>query len=154
MLLSTIYLHLSKTTPCWNGWGGWMGIQASDPSKWSKHQILTLPPWTWTWHKWVLWSETTNRDPCRPREVVANWSNLARWKTNSPQKKATFGRQPPCKRDLMGRNYLTLRIPNAWRIFALLAIKKKKRKKSEQPISPTLLQYLRGSTDHQSRQGD
>ena len=27
-------------------------------------------------------------------------------------------------------------------------------KKSEQPILPTLLQYLRGSTDHQSRQGD
>ena len=35
----------------------------------------------------------------------------------------------------------------------LLAIKKKK-KKSEQPIPPTLLQYLLGSTDHQSRQGD
>ena len=35
----------------------------------------------------------------------------------------------------------------------LLAIKKKK-KKSEQPIPPTLLQYLRGSTDHQSCQGD
>ena len=33
----------------------------------------------------------------------------------------------------------------------LLAIKKKK---SEQPIPPTFLQYLRGSTDHQSRQGD
>ena len=33
----------------------------------------------------------------------------------------------------------------------LLAIKKKK---SEQPIPPTLLQYLQGSTDHQSRQGD
>ena len=33
----------------------------------------------------------------------------------------------------------------------LLVIKKKK---SEQPIPPTLLQYLRGSTDHQSRQGD
>ena len=35
----------------------------------------------------------------------------------------------------------------------LLAIKKKK-KKSEQPILPTFLQYLQGSTDHQSRQGD
>ena len=34
----------------------------------------------------------------------------------------------------------------------LLAIEKKK--KSKQPILPTLLQYLRGSTDHQSRQGD
>ena len=34
----------------------------------------------------------------------------------------------------------------------LLVIKKKK--KSEQPIPPTLLQYLQGSTDHQSRQGD
>ena len=34
----------------------------------------------------------------------------------------------------------------------LLAIKKKK--KSEQPIPPTLLQYLRGSTDHQSCQCD
>ena len=28
------------------------------------------------------------------------------------------------------------------------------KKKSEQPIPPTLLQYLRGSTNHQSRQGD
>ena len=34
----------------------------------------------------------------------------------------------------------------------LLAIKKKK--KSEQPIPPTFLQYLQGSTDHQSHQGD
>ena len=34
----------------------------------------------------------------------------------------------------------------------LLAIKKKK--KSEQPIPPTFLKYLRGSTDHQSHQGD
>ena len=29
----------------------------------------------------------------------------------------------------------------------------KKKKKSEQPILPTFLQYLQGSTDHQSRQG-
>ena len=36
----------------------------------------------------------------------------------------------------------------------LLAIKKKKKKKSEQSIPPTLLQYLQGSTNHQSRQGD
>ena len=65
----------------------WPRRMNGDPSKQSKHQILTLPPWSWTWHKEVLWYETTNRDPCRPREVAANWSNPARRKTNSPRKR-------------------------------------------------------------------
>ena len=47
-------------------------------------------------------------------------------------KKAPFGRQPPYKRDLMGRSYLTLRILNPRRIFTLLAIKKKKKKVNNQ----------------------
>ena len=55
-------------------------------------------------------------------------------------------------RDLMAEatSPLEYRMPEEY----LLAIKKKKKKKSEQSIPPTLLQYLRGSTDHQSCQGD
>ena len=49
-------------------------------------------------------------------------------------KKAPFGRQPPYKRDLMGRSYLTLRIPNAARTFTLLAIKKKANNQYRQPF--------------------
>ena len=104
----------------------WPRRMNGDPSKRSKHQILTLPPWTWTWHKGVLWSKTTNRDPRRPREVAANWSNPTRQKTNSPRKRLLLDDSHPYKR-LDGRSYLTLRIPNAWRIFTLLAIKKKMR---------------------------
>ena len=49
-------------------------------------------------------------------------------------KKAPFGRQPPYKIDLMGRSYLSLRIPNARRIFTLLAIKKKENNQYHLPF--------------------
>ena len=45
---------------------------------------------------------------------------------------------------------LEYRIPEEY----LLYLRLKKKKKSKQPIPPTLLQYLWGSADHPSRQGD
>ena len=56
-------------------------------------------------------------------EILVGQRKLQRTRTTQQDrrpillKKAPFGRQPPYKRDLMGRSYLTLRISNAWRIF-------------------------------------
>ena len=127
----------------------WPRRMNRDPSKRSKHQILTLPPWTWTWHKGVLWSETTNGNPCRPREVAANWSNPARQKTNSPQKRRLLDDNHPTRETWWAEATSPLEywMPEEYLLYLRL-------KKKGKPIPPTLLQYLWGSTDHQSRQGD
>ena len=103
----------------------WPRKMNGDPSKRSKHQILTLPPWTWTWHKGVLWFETTNRDPCRPREVAANWSNPARRKTNSPWKRHLFDDNHPTRETWWAEatSPLEYRMPEEYLLY--LRLKKK-----------------------------
>ena len=116
----------------------WPKRMNEDPSKWSKHQILTLPPRTWTWHKIVLWSETTNRDPCRPREVGVNWSNPARWKTNTSRKRRLLDDNHPTRETqwVEATTPLEYRMPEEYLLY--LRLKKKQTTNTAYPstISP------------------
>ena len=118
----------------------WPRRMNGDPRKQSKHQILTLPPWTWTWHKIVLWSETTNRDPCRPREVAANWSNPARRKTNSPWKRCHLDDNHPTRETWWAEATLPLkyRMPEEY----LLYLRLKKKKRTTNPTYPSTISSM------------